>query len=140
MENNNQILSLLRRLESERGQHYRFTYGVGMAEMELQLYKEFIGTLGDLTSTAPISALSRKTQLSLVGRVCKELKKITADHLTYKDEKDNFFTTRGHNVRRIIMAMDIFLRDRDKLHEYLEGSLSHQFLIRMEKHVASYTK
>ena len=69
-----------------------------------------------------------------------ELKSVKRSHLlepakSHNDEYDVFFNTRGHNLRWIIIFVDNLLNDRVKFHDYLEGSLAHNFLLRMENHV-----
>lgn len=140
----NKIDSILNRISLEKGHSYRLSYGPGYwSEIQIHIYREFLDQHFDTKNTfkvKQINSLDIFILSNLINAICIELKGVKRSHLlepamSYIDEDDVFFNVRGHNLRWIIIFVDKLLDDRVKLHHYLEGSLSHNFLLRMENHV-----
>ncbi len=140
----NKIYRILNRISLEKGQFYMLSYGPGYwSEIQRHIYGEFLAQYFDTNNTTrvkQINSLDIFVLSNLINNICFELKGIKRRHLlepamSYNDEDDVFFNTRGHNLRWIIIFVDNLLDDRVKLHDYLEGSLAHNFLLRMENHM-----
>ena len=140
----NKIYRILNRISLEKGKSYKLSYGPGYwFEIQLHIYREFLDQYFDaktINRVKQINSLDVFTLSYLIKNICMELKSVKRSHLlepakSHNDEYDVFFNTRGHNLRWIIIFVDNLLNDRVKFHDYLEGSLAHNFLLRIENHV-----
>ncbi len=146
MSESNKINNILNRIEDDRGLNYTLSYPISYsAESARLICTEFLGMNFDVNNSSMASkclhSLNEEKKRSLIREICVELKKIRHKHLLLNscnlnhDNKDVFFNTRGRNLRYFIHFIDDFIGDRSKFHSYIIGSLTHNFLQRMENHV-----